>query len=91
MLSNADYFTDLMRLKSPGFLDKRVKRCPIEARIEFDKTDPALPDGFRVREKVREDGIRIDREFMNSEGTMIFRSRTAVWDYVKYVALHSAR
>ena len=38
-----------------------------------------------------EDGIRTDREFLNSEGTMIFRSRTAEWDYVEYMAPHSTR
>jgi len=79
-----EYSTDLKRVESLGLLGNRARRCPEKARKEFVKTDPTLPAGFKVREFVRGDGTKRDREYLNSEGTIIFRSRTAVWDYYNY-------
>merc|ERR1712096_501446 len=76
----------LGKLHSSQFFQKRrqmFRSCPSKVEKEFDQTDPSLPEGFRVREKVRGDGVRKDREFLNSEGTLIFRSKPAVLEYLK--------
>eukprot|EP00092_Neocalanus_flemingeri_P035504 GFUD01038637.1.p1 GENE.GFUD01038637.1~~GFUD01038637.1.p1 ORF type:complete len:319 (+),score=100.57 GFUD01038637.1:66-1022(+) len=76
----------LEKLKSsPFFLQhkKSVRSCALGTTKEFDKTDPSLPEGFRVRGKVRGDGKRVDKEFLNPEGTLIFRSKPAVLAYVR--------
>merc|ERR1719427_1541118 len=79
----------LDKLCASQFFQQRrqmVRSCTSNVEKEFDQTDPSLPEGFRVREKVRGDGIRKDREFLNSEGTLIFRSKPAVLEYLKIMA-----
>jgi len=70
---------------SPFFLKHKhlVRPCKEESRAKFDKTDPSLPEGFRVRETTRGCGVRVDREFLNKEGTIVLRSKPAVVEYMK--------
>jgi len=74
-------------LHSSQFFQQRkqmFRPCPSsKVEKEFDQTDPSLPEGIRVREKLRGNGVRKDREFLNSEGTLIFRSKAAVLEYLK--------
>merc|ERR1719186_2315638 len=74
-------------LNSSQFFQQRkqmFRPCPSsKVEKEFDQTDPSLPEGIRVREKLRGNGVRKDREFLNSEGTLIFRSKAAVLEYLK--------
>merc|ERR1719186_1097592 len=57
----------LEKLNSSQFFQKRrlFRPCTSMVEKEFDQTDPSLPEGIRVREKVRGDGVRKDREFLN--------------------------
>merc|ERR1712096_352857 len=75
----------LEKLNSSQFFQKgRLFRpCTSKVEKEFDQTDPSLPEGIRVREKLRGNGVRKDREFLNSEGTLIFRSKAAVLEYLE--------
>jgi len=72
---------------SPFFSQHRklVRGVFEENTSKFDKTDPSLPAGFRVKETCRGDGKRVDREYLNEEGTIVLRSRPAVLEYVKVV------
>ena len=76
----------LEKLSSSEFFLKHkslVRSCASGAEKKFNKTDPNIPKGFRVREMLVGDGKRVDREFLNQEGTLIFRSRKAMFEYVK--------
>ena len=78
----------LEKIQSSSFFSKHRKllRGVVEEDTsKFDKTDPSLPAGFRVKENCRGDGKRVDREYLNEEGTIVLRSRPAVLEYVKVV------
>ena len=64
--------------------EEKVKLLQSQDKNDW-KQDPTLPDGFMVREKVRSDGVKVDRYYLNSEGTLIFRSRPAVYEYLKAI------
>jgi len=80
-LISDSHSSDLKKLKSSRNKKDMVRCSSSEVRKMFDKEDPTLPEGFMVREKVRSDGIKVDRYYLNKEGTWIFRSRTAVLEY----------
>eukprot|EP00092_Neocalanus_flemingeri_P039794 GFUD01043340.1.p1 GENE.GFUD01043340.1~~GFUD01043340.1.p1 ORF type:complete len:546 (+),score=166.47 GFUD01043340.1:43-1680(+) len=83
--ANSNDLIEKLRRSSPYFLQHKesVRVCSLGTAKEFDKTDPSLPEGFRVRENVRGDGKRVDKEFLNQKGTLIFRSKRAVLAYVE--------
>jgi len=83
-LKASDNILEMVR-SSPFFLQhKGQMRACREGTVEkFDKTDPSLPEGFRVRETIRGCGKKVDRQFLNKEGTIILRSKPAVLEYMK--------
>ena len=83
-LDASDNILEMIK-SSPFFLQHKqlVRSCKEESWEKFDKTDPSLPEGFRVRETTRGCGKRVDREFLNKEGTIVLRSKPAVMEYMK--------
>ena len=78
----------LEKIQSSPFFSQHRKLLRVvveEDTSKFDTTDPSLPAGFRVKETCRGDGKRVDREYLNEEGTIVLRSRPAVLEYVKVV------
>ena len=76
MLKNSLFFSKHRKL---------IRSCSEDKSVKFDKTDPTLPEGFRVKETIRGDGKRVDKEYLNKEGTIVLKSRTAVTEYMKVV------
>ena len=51
MLKNSLFFSKHRKL---------IRSCSEDKSVRFDKTDPTLPEGFRVKETIRGDGKRVE-------------------------------